>query len=294
MKIAVTGATGFVGRNTVKQLRDDRHEVTALVHSQPVPGSFDDAVILKKGSVDDVASLAKAFEGIECVVHLVGIIAETKTKTFDKTVVQGTRNVVEACRKVGVKRIVYVSAIGAAPDAPTKYHRSKHSAETSIGESGLEFVVLRPSLIYGSGDRFVSMLEKMIRMSPIIPIPGSGRFKLQPVYIDDLTRVISCAAATDALRGETVVVAGPDQLEYLQILAYVKSALGKRRMNLHIPMAVMRILAACGEAILRPAPLTRDQLLMMSMGNVGDTAKMRQICRVEPMKLQDGLSKYLR
>lgn len=294
MRIAVTGATGFVGRHTVRQLLQDGHTLSAIVHRRPAPASFDDSVHIKEGTVDEVDSLIAAFDGIDCVVHLVGIIAETKTKTFEKTVAAGTRNVVAACTKAGVRRIVYISAIGAAPDAPTKYHRTKHSAEMAVRDSGLEHVILRPSLIYGQGDGFVSMLEKMIRLSPFTPIPGSGRFKLQPVFIADLTKVISCAVTKAALKGETVVVAGPEQLEYVQILEYVKTALNKKRPNLHVPMAVMRILAASGEAVLKPAPLTRDQLLMMSMGNVGDITKMRQLCGVEPISMPSGLSKYLR
>jgi NADH dehydrogenase len=294
VRIAVTGATGFIGRHTVKQLLADNHEVIAVVHHRPDPEYFDGSVAVREGEVESIESLTDAFDGVDCVVHLVGIIAETKTKTFESTVAQGTRHVVAACQKAGVKRIIYISAIGTSPEAPTKYHRTKAEAETAVKTSGLEFVILRSSLVYGPGDGFVSMLEKMIRLSPITPIPGSGRFKLQPVFVNDLTRVIACAAENTAVANDTLVVAGPDELEYLQILDLVKKTLKKKRLNFHIPIAVMKFLATIAEAVLSPAPITRDQLLMMSMGNVGDIGKMRKLCRVDPISMERGLSTYLR
>ncbi len=294
MRIAVTGATGFIGRHTVQQLLEDKHEVIAVAHNRPATGIFPNSVAVKQASVEDTDSLTQAFENVEGIIHLVGIIAETRTKTFEKTVSQGTRNVAAAGQVAGVQRIVYNSAIGAAADAASKYHRTKFEAESAVISSGLEYVILRPSLVYGPGDGFVSLLEKMIRLSPLTPIPGTGRFKLQPIFVGDLVRVISCAATKRDVSNETVVVAGPDQLEYLEILDLVKKALEKKRLNFYVPMSVMKLLAIFAEALLKPAPITRDQLLMMSMGNVGDISRMRQLCGVEPITMQKGLFKYLR
>ena len=112
MRVVVTGASGFVGRHLVQRLVADGHDVVALRHRQPPPGGSPDGVTLARGSVDDVDSLRTAFTGADAVWHLVGIIAETREKTFGRTVVQGTKNVIEACRASGVKLLGYMSAIG--------------------------------------------------------------------------------------------------------------------------------------------------------------------------------------
>ena len=117
---------------------------------------------------------------------------------------------------------------------------------------------------------------------------------MQPIFIEDLTRVIACAATKPELADETLVVAGPDQLEYLQILDVVKEALRKKRLNFPVPMSVMKLLAIFAEAVFKPAPITRDQLAMLSIGNTGDISQMRQRCGVEPITMRNGLSKYLR
>jgi len=293
VNIAVTGATGFVGRHTVRALVRAGHRVTAVVRHQTAELPFDKAVMTAAGNVDDPKGLTAAFAEVDCVVHLVGIIAETRKLTFEKTVVRGTANVVDACRQARVGRLVYLSAMGTGAEAPSRYHQSKYAAEQAVVQSGLEYVILRPSVIFGPGDGFVSMLENMIRRSPVTPVIGDGRYRLQPIHIDDVTAAIVRSCEMVEAVGETIDLGGPEKLEYIEILNILKSVLNKRRRNLFLPVWLMRFGAGLMETVIKPAPLTRDQLTMMQMGNTGDNGRMKKLFGIEPISLKEGLQAYM-
>ncbi len=294
MRIAVTGGTGFIGRHLVNRLLLDGHFVSVIGRKSPSEGLVNQLVRFSTGSIDDADALRSVFENTQTVYHLVGIIAETKTNTFDRTVVQGTANVVKACQDAGVSKLIYLSAMGTSAEAPTNYHRTKYLAEQSVINSGLDYVIYRPSVVYGPGDGFVSLLTRMIKMSPVTPVIGSGRYELQPVFVDDLVQAMVGGLTVEQARSQIIEIGGPEKLEYLQILNIIKGVLRKRRMNFHLPMAVMKTVAAVMEKLLKPAPLTRDQLKMMEMGNTGDIRKMKEFFAVEPIDFENGLRKYLR
>ena len=283
-----------MGRNLVSRLMKGGYPVTILTHKTPPIESKEGGVSYTEGSVGDLDALRRTFDGAAAVFHLVGIIAETKSKTFETTVVEGTKNVVEACRKSGVAKIIYLSAMGTSVDAPTVYHRTKYAAEQAVALSGIEYVILRPSVIYGPGDGFVSLLTRMIKASPITPVIGDGRYRLQPVYIDDVVSAMIKSLTLASASGRIIELGGPEKLEYLEILNIIRSVLNKRQVNFHIPVWVMKPIAFFLEKIARPAPITRDQLIMMEMGNTGDISQMIELFSINPVKMEDGLRKYLR
>lgn len=294
MKIAVLGSTGFVGRYIVAALHAAGHDVTALVHRRPAEGVLAPRVRRVQASIDDADSLAGAFGGSEVVYHAVGIIVESGSKTYDRTVVRGTSNVVKACREAGVRKIVYVSAAGVTPGSPSRYMQTKAQAEEMIRESGLGWSILRPSLVYGPGDGFISMLAKMIRLSPILPIPGHGRHRLQPVFVEDLAAAAVAVVTDDRGIGRTIDITGPEILEYKAILTILRQIMRRRRLVVPIPMGLVRLGASLAEALLPVPPVTREQLMLLEMGSVGDNAPMRQLLGVEPRRLDDGLRTYMR
>lgn len=293
MKVAVTGATGFVGRHLVTRLLADGEEVTAVIHRTHPEWLRSSAAEARSASVGDLSSLSSAFAGSEVVYHLVGIIAETRQNTFSRTVAEGTKNVVAACRKAGVAKLIYLSAMGTSAEAPAKYHQTKLVAEEAVIASGLDYVILRPSVIYGPGDGFVSLLSRMIRLTPVLPVIGSGRYRLQPVFVDDLMTVMTGCLRIEGAWGEIIDVGGPQKLEYLEILSIISSALHRKRMNFFVPTVVAKAAATVLEQIMKPAPLTVDQLTMMEMGSTGNIEKMKKLFELQPINLKDGLSNYL-
>lgn len=247
-----------------------------------------------RGGVDDSASLEELLAGVDLVFHLVGLIAETRTQSFSETVVNGTRNLVAAAAKSGVKRIIYLSALGTSEDAPTEYHLSKHHAEAAIRESGLDYTILRASVVIGNGGGFLAMLEDIIRYLPLTPIIGSGRYLLQPIAMSDLISSLMATIERRESVNQVIDLAGPEQLEYLEMIAILKQVMLKRRMNIFVPMAVMRLMAGLLESILKPAPITRDQLVMMEMGNIGEIVSMKKMLGIVPITFEETLNKIYR
>lgn len=300
MKIAITGASGFVGSALLEALAESGHELRLLIHkSRPVsaennPAGYSSHIETVPGDVHDTKSLQAAFQGVDVIFHLVGIIVETRRLTFEKTVAAGTQNVVDAAGVCGVKKIIYLSALGTSEKAESRYHQSKWKAEESVRDSGIDFVILRPSVIYGPGDEFLNMISAMIRKFPFVPIIGSGDYLLQPVYIKDLTRImVGCLTNREAL-GRTIEIGGPRAYSYKEIVGILKSHLNKNRINIYLPVWLMRITASILEKVMKPAPLTTDQLKMMRTGNYCDNKLLKEIFKIDLTNLENGLQKYMR
>src|SRR5574337_1864296 len=186
--ILVTGGTGFVGSHLIRRLRKEGRSVRALVRNPEKARTLADlGAEVAPGDISDAVSLEKACAGAERVIHLVGIIQEAPGATFRGVHVEGTRNLLQAAKKAGVRHFFYQSALGTRAGAKSEYHRTKWQAEELVAASGIPFTILRPSLIYGPGDQFTLRLADIIKLSPVLPVIGSGASKIQPIYIDDVT-----------------------------------------------------------------------------------------------------------
>lgn len=292
--VAVLGGSGFIGTQLTLNLLHMGYNLHLLINrTEPDYVSPRGQLNVYRGKIENKQALLECFQGCEIVYHLVGIIAETRDKTFQKTVADGTALVVEAAQEAGVKKIIYLSALGTAEDAPSLYHRSKWQAEEHVRRSGLDFTIFRPSVVYGPDDQFINMLAGMIRRVPVVPVIGDGQYRLQPVAVDELAAVMVMAAEKDFTSRKTYEIGGPRQLTYLEILDIIKQVLGVKRMNVYIPVWLARLAAAIMEKILRPAPLTTDQLNMMAAGSVCDQTEAEKEFGVEFSSLENKIVAYL-
>src|SRR6266850_7183689 len=185
--VFVTGATGFVGHALLHQLCAAGYMVRCLVrHGSEGRLRGLGAIARIEGDVLTRHGLAEDMAGCDAVIHLVGIIREQRAAgvTFERVHVEGTRNVLEAARAAGVQRYLHMSALGTRPGAASRYHQTKWAAEEAVRASGLAWTIFRPSIIYGRGDGFVTLLASMVRRLPIVPVIGSGRARLQPVPVE--------------------------------------------------------------------------------------------------------------
>ncbi|MCX6828416.1 MAG: complex I NDUFA9 subunit family protein [candidate division Zixibacteria bacterium] len=294
MRIAVAGGTGFIGHNLVGALAESGHTVFVISRRRSIKQGAKGMVEYVAGDLHDVESLKSALNGIEVVYHLVGIIAETKTLTFEKTVIGGTKNLIAACRPNGVKKIIYLSALGTSASTDTRYFQSKWAAEEIIRNSGIPYTIFRPSVVFGPADKFINMLARMVKLSPLVPIVGNGRALLQPLYIGDLTLMLKDTLTNEKAANRIIEIGGPEQLEYPQLIAIIKKVLNKKRLNLYIPMWFMKFAATLLEAVLKPAPLTRDQLKMLKTGNICSNIEAQKIFDIKLTRLEDALKEYLR
>ena len=302
MNVLVTGATGFVGREIVRQLHDAGHSIHLLTRNvrsaaaRTIEWGFDSQV--HSGNVLDADSLHNACGQVDAVIHLVGIISEVGDQTFENVHTRGTQNIVTAAQRVGVKRFVHMSALGTRPNAVSRYHKSKWAAEEIVRASGLDWTLFRPSIIYGPGDGFVNLFARMSRYSPALPLIGGGHTKFQPIPVESVAQCFVKALTEPRSVGQTYDLCGEETLTLKQIIELILAATHRRRLKFPLPFAVARIQAAAleflyGNLLRKPAPLNRDQLLMLKEDNVGDGQPARELFELRRVEFAREIARYL-
>ena len=301
MKLLVTGGTGFVGTHLVNALVRRGHEVAVLARrADHARNRYNRPVEPRRGDVLDAASLPAAIAGRDAVIHLVGIIHEKGNQTFDRLHREAVENVVAAMSASGVRRLLHMSAVGAAEDSPSEYGRTKAAGERVVRQSGLDWTIFRPSIVFGPGDGFVSLLAPIVDKNPVfIPVIGKGRTRFQPVSVYDVARVFGDALENPNTVGKTFELGGPDIFTLDEIYREIATVLGKRRKPLlHFPIWWGWFLARTFESLARRGwidapPLTRDQLKSLSRDNVADVAETLAVFDGDWRELRDGMREYL-
>jgi NADH dehydrogenase len=301
VKVLVTGGTGFVGTHLVNRLQQRGHQVAVLARSpEKTRNRYNRPLETVVGDVLDPASLSAAMAGRDAVVHLVGIIHEQGGQTFDQMHRQAAENVVAAAKAAEVRRLVHMSAMGTSEDSPSEYGRTKAAGEKTARASDLDWTVFRPSIIFGPGDGFVSLLAPIVRLNPgFVPVIGPGTTRFQPVSIFDVTRVFADALEKPETIRKSYEVGGPDVLTLNDIYREIAAAVGKPRKRLvHFPLWYGRLLARLFEALARRGvfadpPLTRDQLKSLSRDNVGDVSATIATFGGEWKRFAPGIREYL-
>jgi NADH dehydrogenase len=301
VRVLVTGGTGFVGTYVVNELLRRGHAVAVLARDTArTRNRYNRPVEAVRGDVLEPESLAAAAAGRDAVVHLVGIINEKGAQTFDRMHREAAENVAAAAKAAGVRRYLHMSAMGASEDSPSEYGRTKADGEKAVRASGLDWTIFRPSINFGPGDGFVSLLAPIVRLNPgFIPVIGPGTTRFQPVSVRDVARVFAEALENPAASGQTYEVGGPDVLTLDDIYREIASALGKPRKPLvHFPLWYGRILAGFFETLARRGvfsdpPLTRDQLKSLSRDNVADVSATLAAFPGEWARFAPGIREYL-
>lgn len=257
MKVAVTGGTGFVGSNLVNRLTED-HEVTAVSRNPDESAVLiDDSVESIEGDVTDPDSLD--FTGFDAVVHLVALTPLFKQPRSRHLEVhlQGTRNVLGAMEDADVDRLVHMSALGVDQDIDTGYMEAKRKAEGEVYDSGLDWTVFRPSIMYGDGSEYLRF-TKLLTTPYLTGLPGGGKTKFQLLWIGDAAEMIAESLEDDQHVGETYEVGGPKVYTLADSARLIYRSEGKSLRVIPIPMPLARI----GLTLAEPFPFVpfgRDQ-----------------------------------
>ena len=289
MKVAITGANGFVARNLIALLLEDTapREIRALVREprsalRELPAADLDITVADVTRPD---TLRGAFDGCEMIVHTVAIPTERKA-TFEAVNVRGTEHVVAEAVRAGVKRLVHMSALGADPASPYPYLRSKGQGERAVTSSGIAHVALRPSILFGKGDDFFPKLGFTL-LFPVVPVPGDGSARFQPLHVADLALVLRAA-----LRGTMTGVhelAGPEIVTYDDLLTETMSGYRKRRPRLHLPVLLMKPAAVVMGLVMPDPPVTLGQLDLLKVDNVPGRNDIEQVFGITPRPFRGGL-----
>jgi NADH dehydrogenase len=267
--ILVTGGSGFVGGHVVHDLRGADLPVRCLVRD-PRKASRLAAwgCELVQGDVTDPAALRGAVEGVDTVVHLVAI-RQGPEQEFQRVMVDGTRDLLAAARDAGAGRWVHMSALGTSEQTKdlVPYYRAKWEMEELVRGSGIPYVIFRPSFVFARDGGILPTFVKLARLSPITPITGSGRQRIQPIWADDLATYFGDAVTRDDVTGHVYELGGPDAVTWNEFWSRLKRTLGQRRPSMHVPMVLMRANALVTERLPGNIPLTRDLLKMLAYGD---------------------------
>lgn len=293
MTVAVVGATGFVGRAVVRRLADSGHRVIALSRDGERVAGWQDGVEARAADVVTGRGLDEGLRGADAVVHLVAIPRESGGRKFEDVNVGGTVRVVQAAQRGGVRRFVHLSALGVVDDPGLAYLHSKWRGEQAVRSSELDWVVLRPSLLFGPGDGFFNLVKVTLKWwSPgLVVIPGSGDARFQPLAVDDLALAVE-RCVEDADRSRSVYeIGGPDWWTYRQIVDEVMRVTGMKRLPLGMPVPLLSAVTAVTDRVLPIFPVSHDQISSLQRPNWTEVDAFARAFGVEPRPMDLG---YLR
>jgi uncharacterized protein YbjT (DUF2867 family) len=267
--ILVTGGSGFVGGHVVHELRGRGLAVRCLVRD-PRKGAKLAAwgCELSQGDMTDPASLRRAVDGADTVVHLAAI-RQGREEQFRRIMVDGTRDLLAVAKDAGVRRFVHMSALGTSEATKdlVPYYRAKWEMEELIQASGIPHVIFRPSFIFGPDGGILPTFAKLARLTPVTPIVGSGRQRIQPIWADDAATYFGEGVTRDDVTGRTFELGGPDVVSWNEFWSRLKAVRGMKRPSIHVPVPLMRLNALVTERLPGNIPLTRDLLKMLESGD---------------------------
>jgi NADH dehydrogenase len=284
--ILVAGGTGFVGSTVVHALRAAELQVRVLARR---PEKHDTlrawGCEVVQGDMTDAESLRRAVEGCDTVVHFVAILLGSR-EAFERIMVQGTRDLVEAAKGAGVKRLALMSALGTEEGHElTPYYHAKWEEEQAVKYSGLEHVIFRPSFVFGSTGGILPQQIRIVRYSPVTPI--LGRHRMQPIWIDDVAAFFTRAVADAEAPNRTFDLGGPDRLTWTELHALIRKTLGKRRLAFTMPPALLKAGATVGQ-VLPPLNGARGAVEMLDLGdNVCDPQPAIDAFGVTPIGIEE-------
>jgi NADH dehydrogenase len=263
MRIAITGAAGFVGSHLTTRLVSEGHEVVRLAR-RPRSGVADIVV----SRLDDVNQLIEAFAGCDAVAHCAGINRELGDQTYERVHVEGTRNVVEAAKAAGVEKIVLMSFLRARPDCGSPYHESKWEAEEIVRNSGLDYTILKAGVVYGRGDHMLDHLSHTLHTFPIFGLVGMKEKSIRPLAIEDLVHVMRAALIDRRLKLQTVAVVGPEEIYLSEAVRRVAEVVGKQPLMFPLPVVCHLSMASFFEWTMKIPLTSLAQVRILSEGVV--------------------------
>ncbi len=301
-RVTLFGGTGFLGRHVVQRFARAGARLR-VVSRDPERGMFlkpsgdPGQIVVSGGDLLDEASVVQAVAGADIVINLVGILYESRRRTFAAIHADGARRVAEAAKAAGAKQFVHVSAIGASPTSPARYASSKAAGEAAVRDAFPEAVIVRPSIVFGPDDEFFNRFATLAQFSPVLPLIGGavriridlgdttlfersfGRdTRFQPVYVGDVAEAILRTVRAPGAAGNTYELGGPRILTLREVFELILAQIGRRRLLVPLPYWVANLQAAVLERLPKPL-LTRDQVTLLQYDNVvgGDAPGLAEL-----------------
>jgi len=296
--ILITGATGYIGRHLVARLVAQGERPRCLVRDTKRAAAIlpADKVELVRGDTVDSATLQEAVRGIDTIVHAAFITADHKESTgnhYEDTNVRGTANLIQAAKDAGVKRIIEISGLGTKEDKPGSYMQGRFLAEKMLKESGVDWTIIQPSVLFGKDAPFIKGLADLIRTAPVVPLIGGGKTLFQPIYVEDVVTVIIKVLEDPArTSGKTYTIGGPAYYSFSQVIDILLETMHKSRIKAPAPTALVGIGAAMMEAVLPRPPLTKAAMTLFSFNNTTDLRSVERDFGFTPVSFSDYLKEH--
>lgn len=296
--ILITGATGYIGRHLISRLVAQGERPRCLVRNIKRASSILPAGTLEfvQGDTTSPASLETAVQGVDTIVHAAFITADQKQSAgnhYQETNVQGTANLVEAAKKAGVKRIIVISGLGTKPDKPGSYMQGRYLAEKMVKESGLDWTIIQPSVLFGKDAPFIKGLTDLIRTAPVVPLIGGGKVMFQPIYVEDVvTVIIKVLQEPERTKNKTYTIGGPAYYSFTQVIDALLQAMHKKRIKVSTPTPLVGIVAAVMEAVLPKPPLTKAAMTLFTFDNTTDLHSVERDFGFTPMSFTTYLKEH--
>jgi uncharacterized protein YbjT (DUF2867 family) len=280
MKIAITGGTGFVGRHLARALVGAGHDVVLIARGLDRRDEALrqlDRVTFVPTDLSDEEELVQALAGCDGVAHCAGINREIGRQTYRRVHVEGTRHVVNAARRAGVKKILMLSFLRARPNCGSPYHESKWEAEQIVRASGLDYTVVKAGVMYGKGDHMLDHLSHALDTFPVFALVGMQERPVRPVAVEDVVRIIQASLVEGQLSRQTVAVTGPEAMGLSEAVRRVAQVVGKRPYVFRLPVCFHYLLAWCFERVMRIPLVSLAQVRILAEGVVEPLPTCEQV-----------------
>ncbi len=291
----IAGGTGFIGHHLINALIERGYKLRCLVRSKQKASQLRamgiETVI---GDITDASTIKGALKGCSMVVHLVGIIEEHGSLTFKAVHVDGTDNLVKEAVESDIKHFFYQSALGASLSSWAGYLTTKAEAEEIVRESRLRFTIFRPSLVIGSDDGFTQKIKEIAYKSPLIPIPGRGDARFQPIYVGDWVKCFMKIIDNPHYMGHVYEFGGPEHLTYKEMVEAIINAMGIRKPIIHVPMGLTKFGISFMERLIPKPPATSEQIRLLEVDNICDIGSVKNYFGFEPIRFKDALKLFIK
>ncbi|HEY2961069.1 MAG TPA: NAD(P)H-binding protein [Pyrinomonadaceae bacterium] len=291
MRVAITGATGFIGSHLATRLGSEGHEVVRFARRAR---ASEEAVVA--GPLADVDQLAAALAGCRAVAHCAGINREVGDQTYDRVHIEGTRNVVAAARRAGVEKIVLMSFLRARPDCGSAYHESKWTAEEIVRNSGLDYTIIKAGVVYGRGDHMLDHLSHALHTFPVFALVGLKEQTVRPLAVEDLVHMMRAALIDRRLKRQTIALLGPEEIYLKEAVRRVAEVVGKQPLMFPLPVWCHEFMARVFELTMKVPLVSLAQVQILAEGVVEPSSPVAAIPydlvptrRFTPEQIRSGL-----
>ena len=294
-QVTVFGGSGFIGRHLVEHLARAGASVRVATRHPPQTAEPSRLARIQQVEADilDDEAVQAAIRGADTVINLVGILSQAHRQTFTALHEAGARRVAASARRLGVKQLIYVSALGAGRTAPALADRSKAAGEAAVRTAFPDATIIRPSLVYGSDDHFFNGFAARARRLPALPLIGGGQTRFQPVYVEDVVAGFTAILATPASCGKIYEFGGPRVYTFKELLEFVCATIRVRPLLVPVPFWAAELLGGLLQ-VFPGAPLTRDQVRLLRTDKViGGSEPLLGDLGVEPQALETIVPEYL-